>query len=123
MSSMPTPVDTPRAAPLAAAPSRRWPIRLWPAVVILLAMPVCMVVPARLAPNTKAHFFAFFLTPLVASIALTIWWTFASRARRWDRLLFPLLLFVPAVAVGATLYKGAPQFILLYALPFLCAVW
>jgi outer membrane protein assembly factor BamB len=74
-----------------------WPRRIWPAVVILTAAAVLMVVPSLVLPRTMVHFLGTFLAPLVGTVALVGWWLFAARGRvRW---LLPVLVILPAVAV------------------------
>ena len=108
----------------AAAPAGgRWPVRVWPGLLIVAAMPVVMFVPGFIAPRTMFHFFAWFLAPVVGTVAAVGWWTFGSRVRGPFRWLAPALLLIPPMALGATLYHGREMALALYALPVVLTAW
>jgi outer membrane protein assembly factor BamB len=83
--------------PEPVTPADGWPRRVWPALFILVATAVLMVVPGLALPRTMFHFLGMFLAPLVGAVALVGWWLFAARGSvRW---LLPVLVVIPAVAV------------------------
>lgn len=110
------------AAPANHAPADRWSVRVWPGVLILLAAAVATVVPGLLAPRTMAHFAGFFGGPALGAVALVVWWTFAARVRGRDRWVYPALVFVPAVVLGATVFRKVPV-ALPFALGAVATVW
>src|SRR5438105_4823016 len=99
------------------------PLRLWPGLLILAAIPLLMFVPGVLIPRTMTHFIAFFLAPIVGTLGILIWWAFAARVRGRDRWLFPLLILGPVVALTAVLFPTTPQAVPVYAMPIVVGVW
>ena len=59
--------------------------RLWPGVVIIVVQWLIILIPASVAPMTMAHFFGWFIGPMVGAVALVVWWLFASRVPWVDR--------------------------------------
>ena len=116
-------VDDPDDITAPTQAGRRWPVRVWPGVLVVLAVAALMVVPGVVAPKTMLHFGAFFGGPALGAVLLIGWWTFASRARGRDRWLFPVLLLVPAVLLAATAFRAAPLFVPAYALPVMLLAW
>lgn len=108
-------------------PAGGWPNRVWPAVLIVLGVAALMTVPAYFFSRTMVHFGSFFAGPLLGAVAVVVWWTFGTGVRGRDRWLFPVLLFVPAVALSATLFRPkAPTElppVVVYALPLATALW
>lgn len=101
--------------------------RLWPLVVIMVLQWLIVLVPGWVAPATMIHFYAGSFGPLVGTLAVAIWWLFASRLRWADRLL-GLVIFVAAIVVTNLLVH--PSFnvflLLVYALPIATtalAIW
>src|SRR5438874_209962 len=84
--STPAPATYP-AQPTADAPAR-WPVRVWPGLVILAGVVLLMVVPGRVVPRTMMHFIAVFAAPSLGAILAVGWWVFAARVRGRDRWLF-----------------------------------
>ena len=107
----------------AAPPPDRWPVRVWPGLLIVALVAAAMIVPGLLWPRTPAHFVSLFAAPLVGAVAAVGWWTFAARVRGPFRWLVPALLFVPAVVVGAVWYRGAEMAVAVYALPAVVTAW
>ena len=89
-------------------PADRWPVRVWPAVVVVAVTAVVTVVPGLVAPRTMPHFAGYFGGPALGALALVGWWTFAARVRGRDRWLYPVLFLVPSVVVAATAFRKAP---------------
>ncbi|MBX9579582.1 MAG: PQQ-like beta-propeller repeat protein [Gemmataceae bacterium] len=100
----------------------RWPVRVWPGVLIVLAVAALVVVPPLVVPNTMLHFGGLFGGPALGALALVGWWTFAARVRGRDRWLYPVLFLVPAVVLAATVFRTAPIAIP-FALGAVSAAW
>ena len=99
------------------------PLRIWPGLFILVAIPLQMFVPGLLVPRTMVHFISFFAAPIVGTLAILGWWAFAARVRGHDRWLFPVLILGPVVALTATLFPTAPMAIPVYLMPVVTGVW
>ncbi len=107
----------------ADTPAGRWPVRVWPALVILAAVAACWVVPPLVAPRTMLHFMAWFAAPILGTVAAMIWWTFAARVRGSFRWVVPALVVVPAVALALTLHKGNEIVVAIFGLMAVLVVW
>ncbi|HEY2909264.1 MAG TPA: hypothetical protein VGI99_03410, partial [Gemmataceae bacterium] len=99
------------------------PIRAWPGLAILAAIPVLMFGPGLLVPRTMIHFISFFAAPILGSIAILIWWSIAAKGRGVERWLFPLLILAPTAALTATIFLGSPMTIPVYLLPLVTGAW
>lgn len=101
--------------------------RIWPAVVIIVLMWACILIPGWLAPVTMLHMFGWMLSPMVAGAALAIWWLVFSKLRWVDR----LVGFFIFVALGALSWILSHETVagfgtLLFGLPFAmtaCVAW
>ncbi|HXD85300.1 MAG TPA: PQQ-binding-like beta-propeller repeat protein [Urbifossiella sp.] len=93
------------------------PIRAWPGLAILAAIPLLMFVPGLLVPRTMVHFISFFAAPILGSIAILVWWSIAARGRGLERWLFPLLILIPTAALTATIFAPSPMTVPVYLLP------
>lgn len=119
-------IDSP-ADDLTIEPSPR-SYRVWPAIVIVVAMWMILMVPAIIAPLTKMHFYSMQFGPFFGAIALSIWWM-TSRVmplrRRWLGLalifaLFTLTMFLIHHSVTiALLVQGLPIAMSLLVVGFL----
>ena len=99
-------------------------LRLWPAIIL-----VSLIGAARIWATTgemmpQKFFLGLVIAPALVTIALLLWWLFASRLRWSDRLLgvgFFLLI------ATATVYASGKNFpamgLILYALPVVATVW
>ncbi|HEY3788273.1 MAG TPA: hypothetical protein VGL71_05420, partial [Urbifossiella sp.] len=99
------------------------PLRIWPGLLLIAAIPLFMFVPGLFVPRTMVHFISFFLAPIVGTLAILGWWMFAARVRGLDRWLFPLLILGPTVALSATLFASNPMAIPVYLLPIVTGLW
>jgi outer membrane protein assembly factor BamB len=81
------PMSYPQAAATTDRPTTQSvpSLRLWPAVVIIIVEWLVIKIPAWIAPVTFAHFMGWFLGPMIATVALLLWWMFASRLSWRDR--------------------------------------
>lgn len=104
-------------------PSANPPIRIWPGLMILTAIPAFMFVPGLLVPRTMTHFILFFAAPVVGTLAILGWWAFAARVRGLDRWLFPLLILGPVVALTIALFPTTPMAIPVYLMPIVTGAW
>lgn len=82
------PVGEPRALPAEKQPVRP---RIWPAAVIVALQWAVILEPMLRAPGSIRHAMQMAFAPLVAAVAMLIWWLFASRIPWRDRLLGVLL--------------------------------
>lgn len=105
----------------AAAPDR-WPVRLWPGLAIVAAVAVLWVVPPIVAGRTVIHFVSWFGGPLLGAVVAAGWWAFGARVRGPMRWLVPTLVFVPVIALTATLFRKQEIFVV-YALAAALVVW
>ena len=65
-----------------ATASGRWHVRLWPALVILAAAGVLIVVPGQVLPRTMVHFISQFGGPALCGLAIALWWAAGACAAR-----------------------------------------
>ena len=114
---MSTAVDTPDT------PAGRWPVRVWPGLVILAVVALMWVIPPRVAGRTMVHFMAWFMAPILGTVAAVVWWTFAARVRGTFRWLVPALVFLPAVALAVTVYRGDEMAVAIFGLMAVLVVW
>ena len=84
--------------PTAVPPSRK-PLRVWPAVAILVLQVAVQYVVPEVVPDSVA---IGFLGGLAAALVLLLWWLLFSRAP-WAERLGMLVLMVAAVALGRRL--------------------
>lgn len=92
-------------------------LRLWPAVAIVTAQALAILVPRWLVPGSLTHFLCMIGAPLLASLLLALWWFAASRApwrARWmGAALFVAMFFAAGFGVHQTMTAG----VLFFALP------
>ena len=100
----------------------RWPVRLWPGLLIVATVAVLWVVPPVVASRTMVHFISWFGGPLLGAVVAAGWWVFGARVRGPLRWVVPALVFVPVVALTATLFRGHEIFVV-YALAAALVVW
>jgi outer membrane protein assembly factor BamB len=99
------------------------PLRLWPAVLIVLVAAFLVIVPPRLFTREMAHFLSQFGAIILSPVLILVWWVTASRARGTLRWLPPLLFVLPAAALLATVYAKAPMNLLAFGPPFVALLW
>ena len=61
------------------------PLRLWPGVLLVACLWVCLKVPTLVIPGEIALFYFVFFAPMVITLLFLVWWIFFSRARWADR--------------------------------------
>jgi outer membrane protein assembly factor BamB len=80
--------------------------RLWPAIVIVGTAAIIAAVTPHLFTRTLVHFVGLIGAPIIAAIAVPVWWLTASRAAgawRWR----PVVAYtIPALLFWLFLYKG-----------------
>lgn len=87
--------SAPAAAGAAVGPSGVRGLRVWPAVVLVIAMLILRFVPAYLEGGLATYWMVAMMGPMVCCLLLVIWWLAASRATGKER----MLGFVGLVAV------------------------
>lgn len=107
-----------------SSPTKERPIRLWPAVAIVVFMWIASQAPRYIAPESMMVFTATLFAPMVAVLAFVGWWLFASRLRWSER----GLGLVAYLAVGANAYFTYHPTIgvfgvLMWALPLSLTTW
>ena len=109
----------------ADTPDGRWPVRVWPGLVILAVGVLMWTIPPRVAPRTMVHFMTWFMAPILGTVAAIGWWTFASRVRGTFRWLVPTLVLVPAVVLALTVYRGEGKemAVAIYGLAAALVIW
>jgi outer membrane protein assembly factor BamB len=107
----------------ADTPDGRWPVRIWPGLVILAVCVLLWVIPPKVAGRTMIHFVTWFAAPVLGTVAAVIWWTFASRVRGPLRWAVPALVLVPVVVLAVTLHKGNEMAVAVYGLAAALVVW
>ena len=95
-------------------------IRVWPGVVIVAVQWLVVFGSGVVAPATMVQFFAMMAGPVVGLLLLLLWWGFASRAPRLDRVLGVVLLVLGLVPAFALVDKSAPMALFSYGIPMLC---
>lgn len=99
-------------------------LRLWPAIVIAIAMWCARIWASTGEPAPSKFFMGLIIAPAAAAILLNLWWLLISRIRITDRLL-GFGAFV-AVASATTVISGKdfPAIgLILYALPVVTTLW
>jgi outer membrane protein assembly factor BamB len=119
---VPPPSPPPSSASAPPIP-RAWRLRLWPGLVIVALINILAVVPGMLWPLSMVHFACLAVGLVLGPVAITLWWLLAARVRGWDRWLFPLLLFLPTILLGATLLRHSLMCLLLYPWPLAAVLW
>jgi outer membrane protein assembly factor BamB len=104
-----------------AAGERR--LRLWPGLVIVALQWAVIVVPGWVAPATMVQFWAAFVGPVLAAVALLAWWLFASRLRWTDRLLGAGAFLGGGLAAYALCEPLMRDGLGLFVLPWITTAW
>jgi outer membrane protein assembly factor BamB len=99
-----------------------WRLRLWPGVVIVGLQWLVILGPDYVVPGTMIQFQCKLFGALGATVAIAVWWLFASGAPRLER--FLLLGVCVLVAAGSLLFNALPvQVFLVFALPWVPTAW
>jgi outer membrane protein assembly factor BamB len=116
------PAGVTAAARHPAPPERR--LRLWPGVVIVALLWPITTLPGWLAPTSMLQFYTMMFGPMVATLALVVWWLFASRVRWRDRILVLLACAVIAAAAWPFRHSSLSIFgLIIFALPIVMTTW
>lgn len=95
-------------------------LRLWPGVAIVVLQWLAVFGTGIVAPATAVQFFGMMGGPIVGILLFFLWWCFASRAPRLDRVLgflLPLLAFAAAFALAD---RSAKMAVFVYGIPIFC---
>ncbi|HLJ96044.1 MAG TPA: PQQ-binding-like beta-propeller repeat protein [Gemmataceae bacterium] len=99
-------------------------MRLWPGVVIVIAEWLLITVPGWIVPATFTHFITMMWGPVLAVLALAVWWVLASRLRWTDRWLGLLACAAAGAAAYPFFNSGFGLFgVAIYALPVVTTAW
>src|SRR4051812_22659246 len=71
----------------AAISTRFRPLRVWPAVVFLIGMPIFRLLPSLVEDGPMWMWMTAAFGPMVMSLLILIWWIVASRATWQERLI------------------------------------
>lgn len=100
------------------------PVRIWPGVVIIIALWAVRIWGGMGEGSPGKFFFAFVIAPLLATVGLLLWWLLLSRVRWSDR---GLIVGAYAVLAGLAVAICGQDFplmaLILYALPVVGSVW
>jgi outer membrane protein assembly factor BamB len=102
-----------------------WPaVRLWPGVVLVIALWALRIWGETGEASRAKFFIALLIAPLVTTAGLVLWWLFFSRARFSDRALIVGVFAALAAATVALCGENFPMMaLILYALPVVSSVW
>jgi len=95
-------------------------IRLWPGVVIVVVQWLAVFGTGIVAPASMLQFFGMMGGTVGGLLLLLIWWAFASRAPRFDRVLGAVLLVLGLVPAFALAHVSTPMALFSYGIPVLC---
>ncbi len=103
----------------------RWPVRVWPGLLIVASVLFSWSVPGILASRTMFHFLSFVGGPVLGAILAVVWWTAFARVRGALKWAVPALFVLPAVALAVLeiLDGRVPMAPLVYGLPFVLLLW
>src|SRR5215472_1666665 len=119
-----SPSSAPLSSPGSADVSRPRRMRLWPGVLIIVLEWLLITVPGLVVPATMTHFMSIFWGPVLAMVALTAWWFFASRLPWTDRWLVPLACLAAAAAAWPFFHPSFSLFgVAIYGLPVATTAW
>ena len=80
-------------------------------------------IPAWVAPNTMAHFMGMIWGPVAGTLAIVIWWLFASRLP-WKTRWIGLVAFIVAAMIPAMLGDASMRMVLvIFTLPVATSIW
>jgi outer membrane protein assembly factor BamB len=109
------------AAPSSAAERR---LRLWPGVMIVLAIWACLKLPGLFIPGEITQFYFVFFGPMILTVLFLVWWVGFSKARWKDRGLAVLATLI--IGIGA-FFTYDPSFgffgIVMSSIPLVLTAW
>lgn len=88
----------PESPPSSVASLR--PLRVWPAIVLLVAIPLAMFIPGTIEDGPAMLWMITAFGPLLGGFLLTLWWVLASRATWWERILGAIGVITGAVVAS-----------------------
>ena len=99
-------------------------LRLWPAIVIIVALGLARVWALMGETSPSKFFGGLIIAPVLVTLLLNLWWLFASRLRWGDRLLGTGAFFTVAAATLKIAGKDFPPMaLIMYALPVAALAW
>ncbi len=118
-------VDSTETGPVSnlESPEKRLDVRLWPAVVILVAEGCALFIPGLVVPGHSIVFMAVFFGPTLGTLAFLIWWLSASRAPWKVRGIVFAGFLAMCIATGFAMDKSMAMPLVIYAIPLATAAW
>ena len=102
----------------------RYRLRLWPAVLMVIALWTIRVWSSVGEQAPFRFFFGLIIAPAAVTLGLLLWWLFASRLRWSDRLIGIAAFVGIAIATILIAGKNFPAMgLILYALPIIATAW
>lgn len=98
-------------------------LRLWPGFLIVALQWLVTFGSGVVAPATQIQISGMMGGPAVGLLLLFIWWIFASRAPRWDKLLGLVLPIGFMVLTFVLAHPSAPMAIFVYGVPLMCTAF
>ncbi len=95
-------------------------LRLWPGVAIVVIQWIVTFVPGRIAPASFIQGFGMMAGPALGLVALFVWWFFASRAPKRDRVLGVLIPVALLVVTALLLHASGVLVFWVYGIPIVC---
>ncbi len=118
--SVPQAAASPETSPAVNFPR----VRIWPGVVIIVALWAVRIWGGIGEGSPGKFFFAYVIAPLIATIGLLLWWLLLSRVRWSDRgLVVGAYVALAAIAVAVCGQDFPMMALILYALPVVGSVW
>ncbi len=87
-----------------AAPSSFRPLRVWPALLLVVGMMILRALPSLIEDGPAYLWMSSAFGPLLCSVLILIWWLAFSRATWRERLLGAVVVFAGLIAVVACLH-------------------
>src|SRR4051812_39645847 len=93
-------------APMLPMESQPKPLRMWPALLLMVIMVLCRYVPGFIEGASSQFWYVPVFFPLLACMLMLVWWLAGSRATGREKLI-GFLGFIVALAVIVALSHGS----------------
>ena len=125
MSDSSPPVETAAPAPLPPESTavRALRLRIWPALLLVIAQWILITVPAWIAPGTTVHFMTLMWGPIVGALSIITWWMLASRAAWRDRWLVLVVVVAGGIVAALLSDRSVPMLLFLFGMPRVITLW
>lgn len=98
-------------------------LRMWPAILVVIAMWAAITLPTALVPGTMPAFMGMVFGPVLGLLAIVGWWVFASRAPWRDRWLVLAVVVGGGALAAFASHKSVPMLMFLFGAPIVVTVW